>query len=283
MELAKARNHYRFGNTTMDFTKETVIMGILNVTPDSFSDGGKYAAIDAALKHAETMLRDGAKIIDVGGESTRPGHIQISVEEEIERTAPVIEALAKEFGCVMSIDTYKAQVAEAAVQAGAHIINDIWGAKYDSAIAEVAAKYEVPIILMHNRQDVDYGTAFMDEVIADLEESVAIAVRAGITHENIWLDPGIGFARNTMQNIWTMQELRRISNMGYPVLLGTSRKSFIGNLMDLPVEERLEGTGATVCFGIEHGCHLMRVHDVKEIARMAKMMDVLTEKTVFEG
>ncbi|MFC5590875.1 dihydropteroate synthase [Sporosarcina soli] len=283
MELTKARDHYRFGNTTLDFTKETIIMGILNVTPDSFSDGGKYAAIDAALKHAETMLRDGAKIIDVGGESTRPGHIQISVEEEIERTAPVIEALAKEFGCVMSIDTYKAQVAEAAVQAGAHIINDIWGAKYDPAIAEVAAKYEVPIILMHNRQDVNYGTAFMDEVIVDLEESVAIAVRAGVKHENIWLDPGIGFARNTMQNIWTMQELRRISNMGYPVLLGTSRKSFIGNIMDLPVEERLEGTGATVCFGIEHGCHLMRVHDVKEIARMAKMMDVLTGKTVFEG
>lgn len=283
MELTKARDHYRFGNTTLDFTKETIIMGILNVTPDSFSDGGKYAAIDAALKHAETMLRDGAKIIDVGGESTRPGHIQISVEEEIERTAPVIEALAKEFGCVMSIDTYKAQVAEAAVQAGAHIINDIWGAKYDPAIAEVAAKYEVPIILMHNRQDVNYGTAFMDEVIVDLEESVAIAVRAGVKHENIWLDPGIGFARNTMQNIWTMQELRRISNMGYPVLLGTSRKSFIGNILDLPVEERLEGTGATVCFGIEHGCHLMRVHDVKEIARMAKMMDVLTGKTVFEG
>ncbi|MCG7337443.1 dihydropteroate synthase [Sporosarcina sp. ACRSM] len=283
MELAKARDHYRFGNTTLDFAKETIIMGILNVTPDSFSDGGKYAAIDAALKHAETMLRDGAKIIDVGGESTRPGHIQISVEEEIERTAPVIEALAKEFGCVMSIDTYKAQVAEAAVQAGAHIINDIWGAKYDPAIAEVAAKYEVPIILMHNRQDVDYGTDFMDEVVDDLEESIAIAVRAGVTQENIWLDPGIGFARNTKQNIWTMQELRRISNMGYPVLLGTSRKSFIGNIMDLPVEERLEGTGATVCFGIEHGCHLMRVHDVKEIARMAKMMDVLTGKTVFEG
>ncbi len=283
MELARARDLYRFGNTTLDFKKETIIMGILNVTPDSFSDGGKYAAIDAALKHAETMLRDGAKIIDVGGESTRPGHIQISVEEEIERTAPVIEALAKEFGCVMSIDTYKAQVAEAAVQAGAHIINDIWGAKYDPAIAEVAAKYEVPIILMHNRQDVDYGTAFMDEVIADLEENIAIAVRAGVADENIWLDPGIGFARNTMQNVWTMQELRRISNMGYPVLLGTSRKSFIGNIMDLPVEERLEGTGATVCFGIEHGCHLMRVHDVKEIARMAKMMDVLTGKTVFEG
>lgn len=283
MELAKARDYYRFGNTTMDFKKETVIMGILNVTPDSFSDGGKYAMIDAALKHAETMLQEGAKIIDVGGESTRPGYVQISVEEEIERVAPVIEALAKEFGCTMSIDTYKAGVAEAAIQAGAHIINDIWGAKYDPAIADVAAKYEVPIILMHNRQKAEYGNAFMDEVIADLEESVAIAVQAGVDQENIWLDPGIGFARSTKQNIWTMQGLRQISDMGYPVLLGTSRKSFIGNVMDLPVGERLEGTGATVCFGIEQGCHIMRVHDVKEIARMAKMMDVLTGKMEFEG
>lgn len=283
MELAKARGHYQFGNTTMDFAKETVIMGILNVTPDSFSDGGRYDAIDAALKHAEAMLRDGAKIIDVGGESTRPGYVQITAGEEIERTVPVIEALAKELGCVMSIDTYKSEVAEAAVQAGAHIINDIWGAKYDPAIAKVAAEYEVPIILMHNRQKAEYGNEFMDEVIADLEESVDIVVQAGVTQDNIWLDPGIGFARNTLQNIWTMQGLRRISELGYPVLLGTSRKSLIGNVMGLPVEERLEGTGATVCYGIEHGCHLMRVHDVKEIARMAKMMDVLTGKMVCEG
>lgn len=283
MELTKARDCYQFGDTELDFKKETIIMGILNVTPDSFSDGGKYDVIDAALKHAEEMLRDGAKIIDVGGESTRPGYVQVSVDEEIERTAPVIEALAKEFDCVMSIDTYKAGVAEAAVQAGAHIINDIWGAKYEPAIADVAAKYEVPIILMHNREKAEYGDAFMDDVIADLEESVAIAVAAGVANDNIWLDPGIGFARNTMQNIWTMQGLRRISDMGYPVLLGTSRKSLIGNVMGLPVEERLEGTGATVCYGIEHGCHLMRVHDVKEIARMAKMMDVLTGKTLFEG
>ncbi|WP_318617518.1 dihydropteroate synthase [Sporosarcina sp. YIM B06819] len=283
MELANARGVYTFGETEMDFREETVIMGILNVTPDSFSDGGKFGQIDAALQHAQQMLRDGAKIIDIGGESTRPGHVPVSLEQELERTVPIIEAITKEFGCVVSIDTYKAGVAEEAIQAGARIINDIWGAKREPAIADVAAKYKVPIILMHNRDKVEYEGPFMDAVLADLEESVGIAVAAGVAHDNIWLDPGIGFARDTIQNIWTMQGLRRISNMGYPVLLGTSRKSLIGNVLKLPVEERLEGTGATVCYGIEHGCHIMRVHDVKEIARMAKMMDVLTGKTVFEG
>jgi dihydropteroate synthase len=282
MELANARGVYTFGKTEMDFHKETVIMGILNVTPDSFSDGGKFGHIDAALERVEEMLRDGAKIIDIGGESTRPGHVPVSLAQELERTVPIIEAITKEFGCVVSIDTYKAGVAEEAVKAGAQIINDIWGAKREPAIVDVAAKYKVPIILMHNREKAEYGEPFMDAVIADLEESVDIAVTAGVAHDNIWLDPGIGFARDTMQNIWTMQGLRRISDMGYPVLLGTSRKSLIGEVLELPVEERLEGTGATVCYGIEHGCHIMRVHDVKEIARMAKMMDVLTGKAVFE-
>ncbi len=282
MVLTRARDTYRFGNTEMDFKKETVIMGILNVTPDSFSDGGKYGRIDAALKRAEEMLRDGAKIIDVGGESTRPGHIPISLEEELERTVPVIKALTRELGCTVSIDTYKAGVAEEAILAGAQIINDIWGAKREPYIADVAAKHGVPIILMHNREKAEYEGNFMDEVIADLKESVGIAIAAGVAHDNIWLDPGIGFARNAIQNIWTMQGLDRISEMGYPVLLGTSRKSLIGNVLGLPVEERLEGTGATVCYGIEHGCHIMRVHDVKEIARMAKMMDVLSGKMDFE-
>ena len=282
MELANARGVYTFGETEMDFRKETVIMGILNVTPDSFSDGGKFGHIDAALKHAEQMLCDGAKIIDIGGESTRPGHVPVSLAQELERTVPIIEAITKEFGCVVSIDTYKAEVAEESIKAGAQIINDIWGAKREPAIADVAAKYKVPIILMHNREKAEYGESFMDTVIADLEESVRIAVAAGVSYDTIWLDPGIGFVRDTMQNIWTMQGVRRISDMGYPVLLGTSRKSLIGNVLELPVEERLEGTGATVCYGIEHGCHIMRVHDVKEIARMAKMMDVLTGKTVFE-
>ncbi len=281
MDLAYAQPVYRFGETEIDFRNETVIMGILNVTPDSFSDGGKYGRVDAALKHAEAMLKDGAKIIDVGGESTRPGHVQISNDEEIERVAPVIEALAKELGCTISIDTYKAGVAEAAVKAGAHIINDIWGAKYEPQIAKVAADFNVPIILMHNRQQAVYEEPLMVEVFADLEESVSIAMKAGVTKDNIWLDPGIGFAKDTAQNIVVMQGLQEISNMGYPVLLGTSRKSLIGNVLELPVDERLEGTSATVCYGIERGCHIMRVHDVKAIARLVKMMDVLTGKSIY--
>ena len=282
MELAHANGIYRFGETELDFRKETVIMGILNVTPDSFSDGGKYGRIDAALKRVGEMIRDGAKIIDIGGESTRPGHAPVSFEEELERTVPVIEAITKEFGCAVSIDTYKAGVAEAAIQAGAHIINDVWGAKREPEIADVAARYGVPIILMHNREKAEYEGRFMDEVLDDLKASVEIAEAAGVARENIWLDPGVGFAKNTTQNILVMQGLREISRMGYPVLLGTSRKSLIGNVLGLPVEERLEGTGATVCYGVENGCHIMRVHDVKEIARMAKMMDVLTGKSAYE-
>lgn len=283
MKLAYAKEKYDFGETEIDFRKETIIMGILNVTPDSFSDGGKYGRIDAALKHAEEMIRSGAKIIDVGGESTRPGHAPVSFEEELERTVPIIEAITQELNCAVSIDTYKAGVAEAAVKAGAHIINDVWGAKREPKIAEVAAKYGNPIIMMHNREVAEYAGPLMGEVIGDLEESISIGLSAGVLRENIWLDPGIGFAKDTEQNIIVMQGLEEISNMGYPLLLGTSRKSLIGNVLGLPVEDRLEGTSATVCFGIEKGCHIMRVHDVKEITRAAKMMDVLTGKTIYKG
>lgn len=281
MNLAKAQSSYTFGNEKLDFKSETVIMGILNVTPDSFSDGGKYGKIDAALLHAEEMLRDGAKIIDVGGESTRPGHAPVSLEEELERTVPIIEALTKNLDCIVSIDTYKAAVAKAAIQAGAHIINDVWGAKREPAIAGVAADYGVPIILMHNRERAVYENDFLTEVLADLKESIHIALTAGVKSENIWLDPGVGFAKSTAQNVEVMQQLQAITDMGYPVLLGTSKKSVIGNVLNLPVNERLEGTGATVCHGIAEGCHIMRVHDVKEIVRMAKMMDVLVGKSTY--
>ena len=283
MELANARDVYRFGKAELDFRKETVVMGILNVTPDSFSDGGRFNTIDTALQRAEIMVREGAKIIDVGGESTRPGHVPISSGEEIERITPVIEALTRELDCAVSIDTYKSDVAEAAVQAGAHIINDIWGAKHDPAIAQVAAKYGVPIILMHNRKEAVYDGPIMEEVLADLEDSVSIALEAGVPKDDIWLDPGIGFAKDTAQNIIVMQGLQQISDMGYPLLLATSRKRMIGNVLGLPVDERMEGTGATVCYGMERGSHMVRVHDVKEISRMVKMMDVLTGKTAFVG
>ena len=278
MELSKAKEIYRLGNTEFDFKKETAVMGILNVTPDSFSDGGKYGNVDAALIRAEEMLREGAKIIDIGGESTRPGHDPVTLDMELSRTIPVIEALVRELDCVISIDTYKADVAEAALKAGAKIVNDVWGANREPRIAEVAAAHGAPIILMHNRESAEYEGPFMDEMIADLEENVAIARKAGVPESNIWLDPGVGFAKSTSQNVWAMQGLRRISDMGYPLLLATSRKRVIGNILDLPVEERMEGTGATVCYGIEHGCHMVRVHDVKAISRMVRMMDVLTGK-----
>ncbi|HEX5564460.1 MAG TPA: dihydropteroate synthase [Sporosarcina sp.] len=282
MELKFAQKAFRFGKTEIDFRQETVIMGILNVTPDSFSDGGKYSRIDAALAHAEKMLRDGAKIIDVGGESTRPGHAPVSVEEELERVVPVVEALTRELGCVISVDTYKADVAEESLKAGAAILNDIWGAKHEPRIAEVAARYGAPIILMHNRDNTEYGE-FWPEVKRDLEESIRIAETAGVEPAHIWLDPGIGFGKTTEHNILMMQHLDKLSEMGHPVLLGTSRKSMIGSVLNLPVSERLEGTGATVCYGIEKGCHIMRVHDVKEMTRMARMMDVLVGKATYNG
>lgn len=283
MELAYAKDVYHFGDQTLDFREETVVMGILNVTPDSFSDGGRYNEIELAIKRAEEMLKDGAKIIDVGGESTRPGHAPVTLSEELERTVPIIKAITEQLGCIVSIDTYKAQVAEAAVQAGAKIINDVWGARREPKIAEVAARHNVPIILMHNREVAEYENLLQDDMQADLRESIAIARAAGVPKVNIWLDPGIGFAKDTAQNIIAMQNLQSISQMGYPVLLGTSRKSLVGHVLDLQVEERLAGTTATVCYGIEKGCHMMRVHDVKEIAQAAKMMDVLVGKTKHNG
>lgn len=278
VELDYAKAPYRLGGMDIDFSKETVVMGILNVTPDSFSDGGRYSHLDAALRRATEMLKDGAKIIDIGGESTRPGHTPVSLEEELQRTIPIVEVLARELDCAISIDTYKAAVAQEAMKAGAHIINDVWGAKREPRIADVAKQYEAPIILMHNREQAIYEGNFGDEFIVDIEGSIAIARNAGVAERNIWLDPGIGFAKSLDENIQAMQNLDRLSELGYPVLLGTSKKSLIGKVLELPVEERMEGTGATVCYGIEHGCHIVRVHDVKAITRMVRMMDVLTGK-----
>lgn len=277
MNLQYNSHPFEMGGVTLDFRNETIIMGILNVTPDSFSDGGKFNEIEQAVARAKQMVAEGAKIIDVGGESTRPGYTLISDEEEIARVVPVIKAISKQVNAIISIDTYKSTVARAAIEAGAHIINDIWGAKRDTKIAEVAAELNVPIILMHNRDNEDY-VDFWTEAKRDLEESIQIARSAGIPHENIWLDPGIGFAKSHEQNILMMQHLADLVDMGYPVLLATSRKRMIGNVLNLPVDERMEGTGATVCYGVQLGCHIVRVHDVMEIARMTKMMDALMGK-----
>ncbi|MFS0616100.1 dihydropteroate synthase [Lederbergia ruris] len=264
------------GPHILDFTTKTLIMGILNVTPDSFSDGGRFNNESHALEHAMDMIENGADMIDIGGESTRPGHDPVSVDEEIARVVPIIESLATKIQVPISIDTYKASTAERAVAAGATIINDIWGAKKDPEIASVAANSGIPIILMHNRDNRDY-TSFIRDVLQDLYESISIAKKAGVRDENIILDPGIGFAKDYNENIEMMRNLDKLVGLGYPVLLATSRKRMIGETLDLPVDERMEGTGATVCYGIQKGCHMVRVHDVKEMSRMAAMMDVLVK------
>jgi dihydropteroate synthase len=280
--LEKYTTPLTINGITLDYTAETFVMGILNVTPDSFSDGGKYNNVEAAVAQAKKMVAEGAKIIDVGGESTRPGYERISDEDEIARIVPVIQALVAEVPAVISVDTYKANVARAAIEAGAHIINDIWGAQAEPEIAHVAADLNVPIILMHNRDNTNYGANFWMAAKADLEKSIAIAKDAGIPDSHIILDPGIGFAKTTAQNIEMMQHLEDLVAMGFPVLLATSRKSMIGNVLKLPVEERIEGTGATVVYGIEKGCHMIRVHDVKEMARSTHMADILVGKRIYK-
>ncbi|WP_442597412.1 dihydropteroate synthase [Neobacillus sp. D3-1R] len=270
------------GPYTLNYQKKTLIMGILNATPDSFSDGGRFNQVEFAVERARELVEKGADIIDVGGESTRPGSAYVSAQEEISRVIPVIRALAEKVKVPISIDTYKAEVAKQAIEAGAHIINDVWGGKADKRMAEVAASLQVPIILMHNRDNREYQQFYRD-VVNDLYESIFMMKTAGVKDENIILDPGIGFAKSVDENLQMMRDLDKLVDIGYPVLLGTSRKSMIGHILDLPVNERLEGTGATVCYGIQKGCQIVRVHDVKEIARMAKMMDAMMGKSVVEN
>lgn len=265
------------GNKTFDTENHGYIMGILNVTPDSFSDGGRYDQLDAALKHAEEMILDGATIIDVGGESTRPGYTMISDEEEIERVTPVIEAIKKEFDIPVSLDTYKSKVAMAGIKAGADLINDIWGLKWDGTMAEVLAKTGVASCLMHNRKNTDY-TDYLNDVIADLDETMEMAKKAGIKKETIMLDPGIGFAKDLDQNLELMNHLELLDKWGVPILLGTSRKSMIGLTLDLPKDQRMEGTVATTVSGYMKGCRFFRVHDVKENMRAMKMIEAICAK-----
>lgn len=262
------------GKYQLDLRHKTAVMGVLNVTPDSFSDGGLYIEKDKAVTHARELEADGADILDIGGESTRPGYTKVSGEEELRRVLPVIQAVTQQVNVPVSIDTYKAETARQALEAGATIINDIWGGKADPEMAKVAARYEVPIILMHNRVNADY-TDLLPDIIADLQESIAIARRAGVCDTQIILDPGIGFGKNYEQNLEVMANLQEITDLGYPVLLGTSRKGMIAQTLNLPKHDRVEGTGATVCLGIEKGCQIVRVHDVKPMKRMATMMDAM--------
>src|SRR5471030_921176 len=248
----------KIGNREFKIGERTYVMGILNFTPDSFSDGGIFNNIDTALAHIEKMIEDGADIIDVGGESTRPNHIQVGEDEEINRVIPIIKAIREKFDIPISIDTYKAKVAEKALEAGANLINDVWGFKREKDIAKVAAKYNVPCCLMHNRDNKDYKN-LIEDILEDLKESIKIAKDAGVKDENIILDPGIGFAKTYNQNLETMSNLERLRELGYPILLGTSRKSMIGLTLDLPVEERVEGTVATTVIGImKDACDFVR-------------------------
>lgn len=264
---------------TKDFNKKghTYIMGILNVTPDSFSDGGKYVKPDDALYHVEEMIKEGMDIVDIGGESTRPGYIRISDEEEIERVVPVIEAVKSRFDIPISLDTYKSKVARAGIAAGADMINDIWGFKQDSELASVIAGAGIPCCLAHNRQNAEYSS-FMNDILADLEETVEIAAKAGIAGEKIILDPGVGFGKSYKNNLEIIARLEILHSFGYPIMIGTSRKSVIGEALDLPASERVEGTLVTTAFAVKKGALFVRVHDVKENARAIKMAEAILRR-----
>jgi len=264
----------KIGNKTFNFSKESYVMGILNVTPDSFSDGGSYESLNKAIEQAEKMIHEGATILDIGGESTRPGHHQVTAEEEIERVIPVIKALSDKFDRPLSIDTSKGSVAKAALDAGASMINDVWGFKKDPYIATIAAQYNAPVCLMHNRNNMNYSN-IMEDIQTDLIESIEIALEAGVSKENILLDPGIGFAKTVEDNLYIMNHLDVLQSLGYPLLLGTSRKSFIGLSLDLPVDQRVEGTVATTVIGYMKGCRIFRVHDVKENYRALKLTEII--------
>ena len=261
-------------NTEFDVKNHTYIMGILNVTPDSFSDGGKWDTLDHAMKHVETMLADGADLIDVGGESTRPGHTPVGAQEEIERVLPVIEAIRSRFDVPISVDTYKGSVADASLKAGADLINDVWGLKYDPEMAPVIARHNAPCCLMHNKENTEYNN-FLVDMLSETQECVNIARKAGIKDENIILDPGVGFGKIYEMNLETMKHLELFQHLGFPVLLGTSRKSMIGLTLDLPVDQRVEGTLATSVIGVMKGCAFVRVHDVKENRRVIQMTEAI--------
>lgn len=263
----------------------TLIMGILNVTPDSFSDGGKYNSMDMALQHARELVQAGADIIDIGAESTRPygGAQEVSEEEELERLIPVLEKLVTDCPVPISVDTYKACVAEEALKLGAHIINDVWGLKRDEKMAVVVAKYNVPVVIMHNQMTTFYNGDIMSEICESLGESIHIGLAAGIDFNNFIVDPGIGFGKTPEQNLIVMSRLEELKSLGCPLLLGTSRKRFIGEVLGLAVDDRVEGTGATVAVGITKGVNIVRVHDVKQIARIAKMTDAMMRSGKYEG
>ncbi len=264
----------RCGNKEFRWGERTYVMGIINVTPDSFSGDGLSGNIAAAVDRARQFAADAADIIDIGGESTRPGSTAVSVDEELSRIIPALEKIVKEVDLPVSIDTYKHPVAVEALRAGASMINDVWGLKHDPRLAALAAEKNVPIVLMHNKKTAAYDD-LIPEVLQSLQESVNTALAAGVAAANIIIDPGIGFGKTLPHNLEIMRNLERFKSLGYPILLGTSRKSMIGLVLGLPLDQRIEGTAATVALGIAGGADIVRVHDVKEMKRVCRMADAI--------
>jgi len=271
-----------FRNFEFDFLKKTYLMGILNVTPDSFFDGGRYFSLKDAIDHVIRMIDEGADIIDIGGESTRPGAEPVTVDEELKRVIPVIEAVSKKVSVPISIDTYKARVAEVAIQAGATIVNDISGLRFDPQMPEIVNKYRVPVIVMHikgtprDMQKNPSYNALIPEIIEYLRESIVIAKNAGIQENMIIIDPGIGFGKLPEHNLEIIKKLKDFTHLGKPILIGVSRKSFIGKVLnDAPPEDRLEGTAAAVVASILNGANIVRVHDVGFMYKVVKMADAI--------
>ena len=266
----------QIGNKIFDTENHTAVMAILNVTPDSFSDGGSYKNMDDVRHRVQQMIAEGAEIIDIGGESTRPGHVQISDEEEIARVVPVVECLKKEFDIPLSVDTYKSAVARAAIEAGSDLINDIWGLQYDEKMAGLIAKTGVACCLMHNRKEADYKD-FLTDCMEDMRQIIRTAKQAGIADDRIILDPGVGFGKTLEQNLMVMKHLENFNQFGYPVLLGTSRKSMIGLTLDLPVDQRVEGTIVTSVWAVQARNAFVRVHDVEANYRAIRMAEAIRD------
>jgi len=261
------------GNMEFRWGERTFVMGILNVSPDSFSGDG-LSNVDTALVRAQQLVTEGADIIDVGGESTRPNSNPISTAEEISRVLPIIKRLADNLPVPLSIDTYKSKVAQEAVRAGARMINDIWGLKHDPKLAQIAAEENVPLIIMQNQRNASFRDFFPD-LIASLRGSIQIALDSGVAWDNIIIDPGIGFGKTLEQNLEIIRRLDELKSLSRPVLVGSSRKSLIGLVLDLPVDQRLEGTAASVAIAIANGADIVRVHDISQMARVVKMSDAI--------
>jgi len=283
-ELEKKSFDLRCGKHILKLSNRTHVMGILNVTPDSFFDGGRYPGEEGALAQAHRMVEEGADIIDVGGESSRPGSAPIPLKVEMERVIPIVERLVKEVKVPISVDTCKAEVARRALALGAHMVNDITALRGDPALGEVVAEYKVPVILMHMRgkprdmQDDPCYQALIPEILSFFKEAIKRAFSTGVEEENILLDPGIGFGKRTEHNLEIIRSLKKFRTLGYPLLLGPSRKRLIGDVLKLPVAERLEGTAAIVAVAILNGVHIVRVHDVREMVRVARMVDAIQKQ-----